>query len=77
MKKVLIAALRATIGVATNAQSSVTLYGWIATVRNSMTANFGLGPNSACPGGLSDAANDNPLPGHSKTGVYAGIQHSF
>jgi predicted porin len=42
----------------------------IATVRNSKNANFGLEANLP-------ANPDNPLPGHSQTGVYAGIQHSF
>jgi predicted porin len=50
----------------------------IATVRNSSTANFGLDANNEGPGGLTDGAfNENPVPGHSQTGVYAGIQHSF
>jgi predicted porin len=48
----------------------------VATVRNSKTANFGLEANAA-NGGTSVAGNDNPRPGHSQTGVYAGIQHSF
>ncbi|WP_250439396.1 porin [Caballeronia sp. AZ1_KS37] len=45
----------------------------IATVRNSSTANYGLNANNY---GTS-AATDNPLVGHSQSGVYAGIQHSF
>jgi predicted porin len=45
----------------------------VATVRNSKAANYGLNANNA---GVS-AASDNPLPGHSQTGVYAGIQHAF
>lgn len=45
----------------------------IASVRNSKGANFGLNPNN--PG--TSAATDNPLPGHSQSGVYAGIQHYF
>jgi predicted porin len=45
----------------------------IATVQNSSTANFGLNANDAG----DTAATDNPLPGHSQSGVYAGIQHSF
>jgi predicted porin len=44
-----------------------------ATVQNSRTANYGLNANSF---GTS-ASTDNPLPGCSQTGVYAGIQHSF
>jgi predicted porin len=42
----------------------------IATVRNSSHADFSLEAN--LPG-----AADNPLPGHSQTGAYAGIQHVF
>ncbi|WP_206953468.1 porin [Trinickia acidisoli] len=42
----------------------------IATVRNSKSADFSLEAN-----GVDNA--DNPLPGHSQSGVYAGIQHSF
>ncbi|MEK6418289.1 porin [Paraburkholderia tropica] len=51
----------------------------VATVRNSKAANFGLDANSAGAGGVgSDGTyNENPLPGHSQTGFYAGIQHSF
>lgn len=51
----------------------------IATVRNSKSANFGLDANSFGPGGTvgGGAYNENPLPGHSQTGVYAGIQHLF
>jgi predicted porin len=45
----------------------------IATTQNSKTANFGLNANN--PG--TAVATDNPLPGHSQTGIYAGIQHSF
>lgn len=42
----------------------------VASVRNSNNADFSLEAN--LPGNA-----DNPLPGHSQTGVYAGIQHSF
>jgi len=45
----------------------------VATVQNSKTANYGLNAN---PAG-NTVASDNPLIGHSQTGVYAGIQHSF
>ncbi|RQR27579.1 porin [Burkholderia sp. Bp9142] len=52
-----------------------------ATVRNSKNANFGLSANAAGHGGPSSASstgfNDNPLPGHSQSGFYLGIQHSF
>jgi hypothetical protein len=39
-------------------------------VRNSNNADFSLEAN--LPGN-----SDNPLPGHSQSGVYAGIEHSF
>ncbi|SAK41302.1 exported outer membrane porin [Caballeronia temeraria] len=45
----------------------------VATARNSKTANYGLNANNYG----SAASTDNPLAGHSQTGVYAGIQHSF
>ena len=45
----------------------------VATVQNSKTANYGLNANAAG----NTVASDNPLIGHSQTGVYAGIQHSF
>ncbi|MGF6935525.1 putative porin [Paraburkholderia sp. UCT70] len=41
-----------------------------ATVRNSSTGRFSLEPLPANDPG-------NPLPGHSQSGVYAGIQHQF
>lgn len=45
----------------------------VASVRNSKTANYGLNANN--PG--TSVGGDNPLPGHSQSGVYAGIQHSL
>jgi predicted porin len=45
----------------------------VATVQNSKTANYGLNANGVGTG----PATDNPFPGRSQTGVYAGIQHSF
>jgi predicted porin len=45
----------------------------VATVQNSKTANYGLNANNFG----SAASTDNPFPGRSQTGVYAGIQHSF
>ncbi|MDR5812763.1 MULTISPECIES: porin [unclassified Caballeronia] len=45
----------------------------VATVQNSGSANYGLNANNVG----NTAATDNPLPGQSQTGVYAGIQHSF
>ncbi len=45
----------------------------VATVQNSKTANYGLNANSFG----TAASTDNPFPGRSQTGVYAGIQHSF
>ncbi|WP_423758191.1 porin [Burkholderia sp. NLJ2] len=51
----------------------------VATVRNSKNANFGLEANDAGAGGPTSTGgfNDNPMPGHSQSGVYAGIQHLF
>ncbi|MGU7771689.1 porin [Burkholderia sp. MR1-5-21] len=51
----------------------------VASVRNSSTANFGLDANSAGAGGVQadGSYNENPLPGHSQTGVFVGIQHLF
>jgi predicted porin len=66
-----------TIGGSYNLSKRTLLDMQIATIRNSKTSNFGLGENAAGPGGLGNAANDNPMPGHSQTGVYAGIEHSF
>lgn len=45
----------------------------VASTRNSANANFGLNANSYG----DTTATDNPLPGHSQSGVYAGIQHLF
>ncbi|BBU26994.1 porin [Burkholderia sp. THE68] len=45
----------------------------VATVQNSKIANYGLNANNFG----TAASTDNPLAGHSQTGVYAGIQHSF
>ncbi|WP_118180139.1 porin [Paraburkholderia phosphatilytica] len=45
----------------------------IATVQNSKAANFGLNANDEG----DTTATGNPFPGHSQTGVYAGIQHLF
>ncbi|HEV3424837.1 MAG TPA: porin [Paraburkholderia sp.] len=78
-----------TIGGSYNLSKRTLLDIQIATVRNSKTANFGLDANNAGAGGTvggsatdpgvvgSSAYNENPTPGHSQTGVYAGIQHSF
>jgi predicted porin len=44
-----------------------------ASVRNGKGANYGLSPDA--PG--TAVGTDNPLPGHSQTGIYAGIQHAF
>jgi predicted porin len=68
-----------TIGGSYNLSKRTLLDIQIAHARNSSTANFGLEANNAGAGGpQSDGSfNDNPLPGHSQTGVYAGIQHSF
>jgi predicted porin len=62
-----------TIGGSYNLSKRTLLDIQIATVQNSKTANFGLNANN--PG--DTVSTDNPLPGHSQSGVYAGIQHSF
>jgi predicted porin len=62
-----------TVGGSYNLSKRTLLDLQVATTQNSKTANFGLNANNA---GTS-VATDNPLPGHSQTGVYAGIQHSF
>ena len=72
-----------TIGGSYNLSKRTLLDIQVATVRNSKSANFGLDANNAGRGGNITASdgtvsyNENPLPGHSQTGVYAGIQHSF
>ncbi|MGG1944550.1 porin [Trinickia sp. NRRL B-1857] len=71
-----------TIGGSYNLSKRTLLDIQIATVRNSKSANFGLDANSFGNGGnvtsgTTTTYNENPLPGHSQTGVYAGIQHSF
>jgi len=59
-----------TIGGSYNLSKRTVLDIQAATVRNSRNADFSLEAN--LPGNA-----DNPLPGHSQTGVYAGIQHTF
>ncbi|MGF6646075.1 porin [Paraburkholderia sp. GAS82] len=73
-----------TIGGSYNLSKRTLLDIQIATVRNSKTANFGLDANAAGDGGTGNSNpsaggsyDENPLKGHSQTGVYAGIQHSF
>jgi predicted porin len=67
-----------TIGGSYNLSKRTLLDIQIATVRNSKTANFGLDANNEGPGGETAAGyNENPIQGHSQSGVYAGIQHSF
>jgi predicted porin len=63
-----------TIGGTYNLSKRTLLDIQAATTQNSKTANFGLEANAP---GEGSATNDNPLPGHSQSGVYAGIQHSF
>ena len=62
-----------TVGGSYNLSKRTLLDLQVATVQNSKTANYGLNANNYG----SAAATDNPFPGHSQTGVYAGIQHSF
>jgi predicted porin len=67
-----------TIGGTYNLSKRTLLDFQVATVRNSKNANFGLEANSFGAGNTAASpANDNPLPGHSQTGFYAGIQHVF
>lgn len=73
-----------TIGGSYNLSKRTLLDIQVATVRNSKTANFGLDANTAGVGGTGNpnvspagSYDENPLHGHSQTGVYAGIQHSF
>ena len=63
-----------TIGGSYNLSKRTLLDFQVASTRNSRSANFSLEANSAGPGGPN---NDNPLPGHSQSGAYVGIQHSF
>ncbi|HEV3426364.1 MAG TPA: porin [Paraburkholderia sp.] len=62
-----------TIGGSYNLSKRTLLDIQAATVQNSKSANFGLNANNY---GTSSATG-NPLVGHSQSGVYAGIQHSF
>ncbi|CAD6562594.1 porin [Paraburkholderia sabiae] len=62
-----------TVGGSYNLSKRTLLDLQVATVQNSKTANYGLNANAAG----TTVGTDNPLPGHSQTGVYAGIQHSF
>ncbi|MEJ8796048.1 porin [Trinickia caryophylli] len=67
-----------TVGGTYNLSKRTLLDIQVATVRNSKSANFGLDANSFGVGGTASGTyNENPLPGHSQTGVYAGIQHTF
>jgi predicted porin len=59
-----------TIGGSYNLSKRTLLDIQAATVRNSNNADFSLEAN--LPGN-----SDNPLPGHSQSGVYAGIEHTF
>ncbi|MGF6756879.1 porin [Paraburkholderia sp. GAS42] len=62
-----------TVGGSYNLSKRTLLDLQVATTQNSKSANYGLNANN--PG--TSVGTDNPLPGHSQTGVYAGIQHSF
>jgi len=63
-----------TIGGTYNLSKRTLLDLQIATVRNSKNANFSLNANQPSTG-VSNI--ENPVAGHSQSGVYAGIQHSF
>jgi predicted porin len=62
-----------TVGGTYNLSKRTLLDIQVATVQNSKNANFGLNANSAG----ESASSDNPIGGHSQSGVYAGIQHLF
>jgi predicted porin len=52
--------------------SKRTLLGFqVATVQNSSNSDFGLNANYPIAG------SDDPLPGHSQSGAYLDLQHSF
>lgn len=62
------------LGTTYNLSKRTLLYATAAHVWNASGSNFSVANNN--PG--SDNANlDNPLPGHSQTGAYFGINHSF
>jgi len=62
-----------TVGGSYNLSKRTLLDLQVATVQNSKGANYGLNANNFG----TAASTGNPLPGHSQTGVYAGIQHMF
>jgi predicted porin len=62
-----------TVGGSYNLSKRTLLDIQVATVQNSSTANYGLNANNFG----NATSTDNPLVGHSQSGVYAGIQHSF
>jgi predicted porin len=62
-----------TVGGSYNLSKRTLLDLQIATAQNSKTANFGLNANNEG----DTTATDNPIVGHSQSGVYAGIQHLF
>ncbi|WP_408271789.1 porin [Paraburkholderia agricolaris] len=62
------------IGSTYNLSKRTFLYATAAYVRNSGNSTFSLEPNNP---GLNNSNLDNPLPGHSQTGAYLGINHSF
>jgi predicted porin len=62
-----------TVGGSYNLSKRTLLDFQVATAQNSKTANFGLNANTEG----DTTATDNPIVGHSQTGVYAGIQHLF
>lgn len=63
-----------TIGGTYNLSKRTLLDIQIAHVHNSKNANFSLNANQPSTG---TSNIENPVSGHSQTGVYAGIQHSF
>jgi predicted porin len=68
-----------TIGGTYNLSKRTLLDLQIATVQNSKNGNFSLFAENAGAGGAKTdgSFNQNPLPGHSQSGAYVGIQHVF
>lgn len=62
------------LGTTYNLSKRTLLYATVAHVWNSGASSFSVANNN--PGSNNDNL-DNPLPGHSQTGAYFGINHSF
>jgi len=60
-----------TLGANYNLSKRTILGMQVATIHNSSGADFGLNANYPVSG------SDDPLPGHSQSGVYLDLQHAF